>query len=138
MLSAALVQLDEGASAVDAARLALQREPFNAANYRAAAAALIQARRFDEAAVVLTTGVMVTGNPDLRAASLDLYRGGLDTDGCAVSANAGAPVLNPECPVVRRHICAAAVDAITIQQAAGRGELAGVIQQSVIVAFGCR
>ena len=138
MLSAALVQLDEGAGAVEAARLALEREPFNAANYRAAAAALIQARRFDEAAVVLTTGVMVTGNPDLRAASLDLYRGGLDTDGCAVSTKAGAPVLNPECPVVRRHICAAAVDAITIQQAAGRGELAGVIQQSVIVAFGCR
>jgi hypothetical protein len=138
MLSAALLQLDDGAGAVDASRLALEREPFNAANYRVAAAALIQARRFDEAAVALTVGVMVTGNSELRAASLDLYRGGLDTQGCAVSLKAGAPVLNPECPIVRRHICAAGVEAIRIQRAAGRPALAEAIQQSVMVDLGCR
>ena len=62
MLSAALLQLADGAGAVDASRHALEREPFNAANYRVAAAALIQARQFDEAAVTLTVGVIVTGN----------------------------------------------------------------------------
>lgn len=138
MLSAAQLRFEDGTKAVDTARLALAREPFNAANYRAVAAALVQAKRFDEAAVVLSTGVMVTGNADLRAASLELYRGGLDAEGCAVSATAAGSVLNPDCPIVKRHICQAGVAAIAVQRAAGRGALAAALQQSVVAAMRCQ
>ncbi len=138
MLSAALLHSDDRAGAIDAARLALTREPFNAVNYRTAAAALVKAGRLDDAAVMLSLGVMLTGNADLRAASLDLYRAGLDSEGCAITTRAGAAFLNPQCAVVRRHICAAAAEAIKIQGAAGRRDLADAIQKSVVVDLGCR
>jgi hypothetical protein len=74
----------------------------------------------------LMTGFMVTGSPDLRSALVDLYRGGLDAEGCATRPNGSEVMLNTSCVMVRRHLCAAAVRAAEVQGRGGRPELASL------------
>jgi hypothetical protein len=127
LVSTAYAALQEGEKAVTAARQAASDQPFNPMSYRATAAALLKTQQVNEAAIELMTGFMVTGNQDLRTALVDLYRGGLDPQGCATTATGSTVVLNVSCEVVRRHLCEAAARANELQRRAGHPELASQV-----------
>jgi hypothetical protein len=124
LVSTAYTRLEVGDRAVAAAREGAAAQPFNPMSYRATAAALLSAQRSNEAAVELMTGFMVTGNQELRTLLVDLYRGGLDTKGCATTTSGSTVVLNVSCEIVRDHLCAAATRAADLQQRTGHPELA--------------
>jgi len=98
---------------------------------------MLDARRPDDAAVTLLAGFMVTGDTSLRVRAMDLYRSGLDQGGCAVRSGPAGPVLDQDCAIVRRHICAASIEAIEIYDSAGRVELAERARQSARQEFHC-
>jgi len=137
LLSTTALRLSDTASAVAAARRGRLANPFAAAAYQAEAAAMLDARRTDEGAVTLLAGFMVTGDVSLRARAIDLYRSGLDQGGCAIRNGPTGPVLDQDCDIVRRHICAASTEAIAIYDAAGRAELAQRTRQSARQEFHC-
>jgi hypothetical protein len=68
---------------------------------------------------------------------MELYRQGLDPLGCAVAATRDGPALNPACPTVRRHLCAASADAIPLQIGAGNRDDAERLRTSA-TELGCR
>lgn len=59
--------------------------------------------RLDDAAVTLVAGQLSTGDFSFRNRLLDLY-GGIP---CALTAGPSGPAINPGCPDVHRHLCAA-------------------------------
>lgn len=59
--------------------------------------------RRDDAAITLMTGQLTTGNLIFRNRLLELYRG----DGCALMPGPNGPAINPQCPAVHQHLCAA-------------------------------
>jgi len=124
LLSTAYSRLQENGKAIAAARQAASDQPFNPMTYRGSAVALLNAQHPDEAAVELMTGFMVTGTSELRSALVDLYRSGLDANGCATSGTGSNVVLNVSCEIVRRHLCEAAARATRIQRDAGHPDLA--------------
>lgn len=124
LLSTVSMHLSDLDTAADAARRAQGLEPLNPISYRSVAAVLVEQQRYDGAAIALLTGVMLTGNADLRAAAIDIYRAGLDQKGCAVTASPNGPSLNSSCEIVRQHMCAASRDAAATQRAQGRPDLA--------------
>lgn len=131
MLATANERLKNGDAAITAARTALSREPFNPLGYRALASAQFSAQQADAAATTLMTGFMLTGQAELRLALFELYRAGLDTKQCAITASASGPALNPDCALVRTHLCAGAAAAARAQRQAGRNDLATQIEQSM-------
>src|SRR5205085_11013320 len=137
LLSTTALRRNDAASAVAAARRSRLSNPFAAAAYQAEAAAMLEAQRADDALVTLLAGFMVTGDGSLRARAIDLYKSGLDRGGCAVRVGPSGPVLDQDCEIVRRHICAASTQAIEIYDTAGRAELAQRARQSARQEFGC-
>lgn len=137
LLSTVSLHLSDFNAAVDSAQKAQGLDPLNPVSYRVIAAALAEARRYDAAAIALLTGVMLTGNADLRSAAIDLYRAGLDQKGCAVTASPNGPALDSSCEIVRQHMCAASGAAATTQRAQGRADLAQSIELLAAREFRC-
>jgi hypothetical protein len=130
LLATVQERLQNSDAALTAARAALAREPLNPMSYRTTASALLSARQNDEAASILMTGFMLTGQPELRAAVIEIYNAGLDAAHCAISPGANGATLNPDCAIVRRHLCAAAATAAAVHRAAGRDEMARQVEAS--------
>jgi hypothetical protein len=137
MLSTGYARLQNRPRAMDAGKEAQRLQPLNSIPYRVIAATLIDDMRFDEAAVWLLAGFMVSGDRELTQATLDLYRAGGDPKGCAVKQGDEGPVLNPACETVRNHYCAALAKAVDIQRANGRSELAQQFQETGRADYGC-
>jgi len=137
LVSTVALRLSDSAAAVAAARRGRMSNPFAAAAYQAEAAALVGARRADDAAVTLLAGFMITGDRSLRTGVMDLYRSGLDQGGCAVKTGPSGAVLDQECDIVKRHICAASTAAIAIYDAAGKAELSQRTRLSARQDFHC-
>jgi tetratricopeptide (TPR) repeat protein len=124
LLAAAYRHGAQGDKAIELAREAAAARPLDPVVYTALASSLIVANRQDDAASELMTGFMITGNPSLRAALVDLYRGGLDRQRCAVTTTATGVVLNVDCEIVRRHLCTASAAAARVQRQRSREDLA--------------
>jgi len=73
--------------------------------------------RRDDAAITLMTGQLSTGNLIFRNRLLELYRG----DGCALVPGPNGPAINPQCPAVHLHLCAAIARAGTTAEASTYG-----------------
>jgi len=138
LLSSVSLHLFDLDAAADAARRAQALEPLNPISYRSLAAVMVEQRRYDNAAVALLTGVMLTGDADLRAAAIDLYRAGLDQKGCAVAASPNGPSLDSSCDIVRQHMCTASGEAAAIQRAQGRADLAQGLDALAAREFKCK
>jgi protein O-mannosyl-transferase len=138
LLSAVYVRLDDAGKAIETAALARQLDPGNVVGYRQSAAAFLSASRHDDAAVALMTGQMITGDGSLRAELVDLYTQGLDPVGCAVVTTANGPAISAGCETVRRHACAAAAEAVQIQQRAGRADEATRLKEGAARQFHCQ
>jgi hypothetical protein len=118
---------------------AIELDPENAQAWRSYAQSLAQAGKGQQAIVALMEGVMLTVDPGLRQAVVDLYQTGLDPHGCALlPGQDGRPALNPACDTVRAHLCAAADAAIAVREKGGRPELAEQLRQSKVRDFRCQ
>lgn len=124
LLAAAYLGLRDGRQALDAATRARTLAPLQPLAYRLSASAHLLDDEADAAVVDLMTGSVVTGDAALNDAVIDLYRQGVDDQGCAVVTEGGRPALNLRCPIVQRHTCAAIAAAIPIERAIGRADAA--------------
>jgi len=77
----------------------------------------------DDAAVALVESYMSSGDRQILGPLSELYRGGLDTKGCAVSQNSSGVALNTFCEPVHNHICRAKTDLMRIYATANRRDL---------------
>jgi tetratricopeptide (TPR) repeat protein len=124
LVSNAYRQLGQSQRSLENAERGAAVQPFNPDVYRELTAALLNVNRADDAAVLLMTGFMVTGDEELRRALIALYRTGLDAAGCATTVSGDRTTLNVECDIVRRHLCEAAARAAKLQHDHGRADLA--------------
>ena len=89
-------------------------------------------------------GSLITNRAELRQQLMALYQQGVAPLRCAVApappnAPAGSQggLLDPGCPTVRRHLCAATKDAIELQTHAGRSDDAERLETAASD-LGCR
>jgi hypothetical protein len=122
---------------LEAARRALLAQPLSPTAYRTLATSFTLVQQYDNAAVALLTGFMVTGDASLRETLIDVYRAGLDANGCAVKTGPNGLVLNPNCGIVHRHLCLATDEAIRVQRQVGRNELAQQLELAAARSYGC-
>jgi len=137
LLAAAWLRAGDTAKAYQAAEAARQLEPLKPEVYRQISDVLLASGRAEDAAVALIEGSLVTADQTLRARVLELYRAGLDREGCALIAGPNRPAINPQCGMVRRQLCQAAPGAIRTLAAAGRKDAARKLEISLVRASGC-
>jgi hypothetical protein len=75
-------------------------------------------------------GSLVTADVDLGRDLMGLYRNGLDAQGCAVTGEGAGAALNPTCPIVQAHVCAATAEAVTTNLALARHEQAQRLREA--------
>jgi hypothetical protein len=114
-----------------------RREPFKSVLYRQMADVLMASGRVDDAAVALVEGSLVTSDPALRERLLYLYRSGLDSSRCALVSGPNGPALNPQCNIVRQHLCRAAPEALRMLAGAGRIDAVRALSASLMRDSGC-
>ena len=137
LIAAAHLKLGEPAAAADAGRHARQLDPVNPIGHRVLADALLAAGRRDDAAVALMVGSMVTSDARFRADLIDLYRAAPDRGGCAIATTANGAVLDPACPAVRSHLCAASAESVALNLRAGRRAEAEQLRSVAEKQLGC-
>jgi tetratricopeptide (TPR) repeat protein len=130
-------RLGNRVQALEVALEGRRTDPDNAEIHRQTAAILLEQGRPDEGAVALMEGIMLTTDTGLRNELVRLYQSGLDSSGCATKAVPGNTALNPACPMVHRHMCAAAAGTIRLRQDSGRKDLAESVRQTARNDFHC-
>jgi len=111
ILASAYLRLSEADRALPAAVQARTINPASTEVYAQIADAYLAQKHGEDAAITLAEGMFVTSDPALREDLLAVYRGGVDTKGCAIVAGPRGPALNPSCEIVRRDLCAGAARA---------------------------
>jgi hypothetical protein len=137
LLAGAYFRLGDGDKAFDAAIESRKREPMNPEVYSQLSHILFAVHQPADAAAALMEGMLVTSDMGLRRELMDLYRSGVDTGGCAIMQGPNDPALNPQCPVVHRTLCDAALDAIRIRLDTGRKDIAAELKRSFLHDYGC-
>ena len=132
MISGAQLKLGDPARAIEL-------DPQNPDAWRAWAQSLAERGRPQEAVVALMEGVLLTVDPGLRQAVIEMYRAGLDPHGCALlPGQDGRPALNPSCDTVHAHLCQASAAAIAVRVNANRTDLAEQIRAAAARDFRCQ
>ena len=93
-------------------------DPLDPQLYRQRADVAVSAGRLDDAAIALVEGTFVTGDKSLRQALVELYRNAMDPKSCVLIAGPAGPAINPGCPAVHAHVCAASAGVIRTLAAA--------------------
>ncbi|HKE26300.1 MAG TPA: hypothetical protein VKB88_28290 [Bryobacteraceae bacterium] len=137
LLADAYFRLGNGDKAFDAAIESRKREPMNPRVYSQLGHILFAVNQPADAAAALMEGMLVTSDMGLRRELMDLYRTGLDREGCAVVQGPNGPAMNPQCPVVHQTLCDAALDAIRIRLETGRKDIAAGLKRSFLEDYGC-
>ncbi len=137
MLSAAYKGLEDPAQAARAAADAGALNPLSAGFYKQTAALAASSGRLDDAAVALIEGTFITSDKTLRQALVELYRDGMDPKSCALIEGPGGPAINPACPIVHAHVCAASEVVVKTLLSAQRNDLAQTRKKMFIEQFKC-
>ncbi len=132
-ISQAALLLGDAPRALAAARSAVDTNPLHPDGFRQLSAALLASGKEDDAAIALVEGVLATEDMTLRQDLVNFYRAGHDPSGCALSG-AG---LNPECPAVHQHACAAVAEALRLYMRAGLPQVARQMKESARAGSGC-
>jgi tetratricopeptide (TPR) repeat protein len=91
----------------------------------------------ENAAIALLQGCLVdSSRTDIWSQLMDLYKD-LDRDNCAVVVTDGKPRLNFDCPIVRRHVCAAHLDLMHVFIEAKQEAVARQIKEEVTKNYPC-
>lgn len=118
------------------AQSAIQLDPFSEQAHLLAADAWLALKDPDSAAQQLAMGAMVLQSARLSEELIKLYRA-VAPQGCALRVIGGVTTVNPQCPVVRTHLCAAAVKAGRLLHGVGRAEQAKELEVRSRQNFGC-
>jgi protein O-mannosyl-transferase len=137
MLSAAYSEVGDTAHAADAVAHAGTLNPLSPQFYRQTADVATTAGRMDDAAVALVEGAFITSDKSLRQALVQLYQNGMGPKSCALQSAPGGPAINPTCPIVHAHVCAASAVVVRTLQAAQQTDLAQTRKKMFIEQFGC-
>jgi tetratricopeptide (TPR) repeat protein len=137
LLSEVELRLGDAPRALEHARYALDLSPFSAPMYLELADVQLHSGHAEESAVALMEGEIVTSDPGLKDHLVQLYRDGLDPQGCAAVEKNGQITLDPACDVVHRHLCAGAAGAAEIYTRAGRADLAASTKELALQKLGC-
>ena len=86
--------------------------------------------------MALMVGAMLTGDPGDGRALIDLYRARF-SDRCALTSTPTGLVLNPACPLVREHVCAAAPSVIALHLQLGRPAQADDVRRTAVTEWRC-
>ena len=108
-LASAYLRVGNAGEALSSASNARTIDPANVEVYGEIADAYLAQSHGEDAAIALAQGMFATSSGLLRADLLKLYQSGVDSKGCAVISGPRGPALNPACDIVRRDLCAAAV-----------------------------
>lgn len=136
MLAAAYWRLGESQEAAGAADRAIALLPSSGDAYRQIAFAFGSDNRFDDAAVALIQGGLITGDARLRGDLLDLYHDRFEGS-CALTPGPNGPTLDIQCGLVRKHLCAASVGVIKAFVQDKRLDDAQRRKQDFIHKYGC-
>jgi hypothetical protein len=136
-ISTVELRLGDAPQALESAITAQRLDPAAAASYRQLSKAYLAGGRADDAAVALVEGTLVTSDLALRQELMDLYRGGLDTQGCATTPGPYGAAMNPSCGIVRAHMCIAAARAVQLYSRMGRPDLTKNTEAAA-ASLGCR
>jgi tetratricopeptide (TPR) repeat protein len=136
MNAAACAGLGDSARAIEEAQRARQLDPLHPRAHRLLANAYIAGGKRDQAAIALMVGAMLTDDPGDGRALIDLYRSHFSGE-CVVSSTPAGFVLNPACPMVRDHVCAASPSAIALHLQLGRAAQADDVRRTAITQWGC-
>ena len=137
LLAAAYMGAGDTNKASDATAQARALDPSSPQVYRLRADIASSAGRMDDAATALVEGAFVTSDKSLRQALVELYRRAMDPGSCVLTPGPAGPAINPACPIVHAHVCAASAPVVRTLAAAGQRELALTRKTMFIQQFGC-
>ena len=135
--AATLLGMENSSQALTAANRSRALQPLNPLAYHLAAASLIEMDRPEEAATLLLTGGIVSGDASLGREAMSLYSAGLDPEGCAVAGSGASAALNPQCAIVARHSCIASAAAYQILQRSQQVQRAEQVKTAAVSSLGC-
>jgi hypothetical protein len=92
----------------------------------------------DDAFVSLAEGEFVTADAGLMDAWTDLYRRAAGPASCALQPTPEGPALNPACPIVHAHVCAASAYVVKTLATAGQQDVALARKQMFTEHFHCQ
>jgi hypothetical protein len=137
LLSAAYLGTGDTKRASDAAAEAGTIDPLRPQLYAQMADIASAAGRLDDAAIALVEGAFVSSDQSLRQDLVELYRRGMDPRSCALVQGPRGAAINPGCPVVHGHVCAASIYTVKTLAAARQKDLAQTRKKMFIEQFGC-
>jgi len=137
MLSSAYLTTGDTSKAADAAAHSRALDPSDPKVYLQMAEIAATTKRMDDAFVRLAEGEFVTDDTNLRHAWVELYQRALDPGSCALQPGTDGPEINPACPLVRAHVCAASVWVVGTLAAAQQRDAALAKKKLFIEQFGC-
>jgi len=132
LISTAYLQLGDASKA-------LTTDSENPDVWRREATGLAEKGRGEDAIIALMEGTMLTMDPSLRQAVVELYRQGFDPHHCALlPGQDGRPALNPACDTVHTHLCKATLAAIDLREKTGKPALADQLRTTASRDFKCQ
>jgi hypothetical protein len=131
------LRMGDTRAGLEATARAAQADSANPEAWRQYSDALGSAGRVDDAVVALMEGVLLTTDNGLRQRMVELYRRGAGGSCALLPGQNGVPAINPSCPEVRKHLCAADAQAIALRLRGGRADVAEVLRTSGMRDFGC-
>ena len=129
-LGQAYLRLGNSQQALQAFLYQRRLVPRKSGVYRSLAAAYLAAGKNEEGATSLLEFLAIDRSHGIMPEVLDLY-GKIDPSGCAVVVKGSRRLLDLNCPLVHRHLCAAYLDLGKVYSEAGLEKLA---QQASVVA----
>ena len=135
--AAAILGMENPSLALVAANRSRTLQPLNPLAYHLAAASLLEMNRPEEAAMLLLTGSIVSGDAALGREAMTLYSAGLDPDGCAIAGSGASAALNPRCAIVARHSCIASAAAYQIFEKSRQVQRAEQVKAAAVASLGC-
>jgi protein O-mannosyl-transferase len=136
-LSGAYLRLGDYQHAYDAAAHDSRLEPARAENYIVMGQALAVQGRIEDAAQAFVEGLLASGNQSLVLTLRELYRAGIDAQGCAIAQSANGPTLNASCAPVHRDLCRASAELSTLYRQQQREDQADAIKSRAMDQFAC-
>lgn len=131
------LRLGENQKAYDAVIHARLLNPDRHETYLLLAQILFAANRMEEGAVALVEAYLISNDATILGQLAQLYQGGLDPKGCAITQGPGGPTLNTSCEAVQTHICRAISELNGIFLQANRPELAASLKSRAAREFTC-
>jgi tetratricopeptide (TPR) repeat protein len=136
-LAGAYMRLGDYPKAYDAAVHDSQLEPARPENYIVMGQALAVQGRLPDATRAFVEGLLASGNQTLVLTLRELYKTGIDPQGCAITQTPDGPTLNSSCAPVHRDLCRASADLSALYAQELRGDQASAIKSRAMEQFAC-